>query len=374
MTEPLKNDPQFDLSIHCTFKTVTPLTFTLPGDTIKKNDPKPLPRFADRYGYSATGLSGVLRRRLLAEVMRGVAHHDRNAWTVDQVMMNMLGGVNGFPKNDGVLTPRFYRERREKNPLLSLFGESRLHGLLGISNLLAPPEFQFPGVQSGVRTFSPERDEVALGYLPVEEIAKLQARLTLDGSNSGVKREVKRITAEVRRDKRLAKSDEDFAKVAEKQQALAQERPMEGHVAIRNPYAGYEFIPPDTSLTGRIFASGLTLAEVGYLMAALRAFAANPRLGGHLRHGCGLVTAALLVRGRESDCVRPMRDWGTISISFEDGFALQDEGCEQTVRAALAQFDKEFEAGFPGRDFRADAENILKINKAPPESEETDAA
>ncbi len=378
MTEANKHDPRFDLSIHCVLTTVTPLTFTLPGDNgkksepkTKKNEPKPLPRFADRYGYSATGFSGVLRRQLLKEVMKGLEHRDGGAWTVDQVMMNMLGGVNGFAKTDGVLTPKIYRERREQNPLLSLFGESRLHGLLGISNLLAPPDFQCPGVQQGVRTLSPERDDAALGYLPVEEIARLQARLDLDSHSSGVKKDIKELKREIARDRRAAKTDDDRAKVTEKEQMLAEGQPKKGHVPIRNPFSGYEFIPPDTTLTGKIMASGLTLPEVGYLLAALRAFAANPRLGGHLRHGCGWVMATLQVRGRESGSVRPMQDWGTIAISFEEGFALQDEGCEQTARAALAQFDAELEAGFPGRDFRAHAEDIMAQSA---EEEEVDDA
>jgi hypothetical protein len=269
-------------------------------------------------------LKGALRAaatRALEAGMAAVAGDDAPRLNLEARYLVGIGGVKGRGSElpEDVL---LQAEIRRSHPILSLFGAASLpaeddtvrpgwmHGRLRVSHALAgiPLEKALAGLAGGARrdpvvadpaaalSLTPEDRAGYLRYAGVRrEVATARARLAA----------ADRALREASRRARGGGSDETAAEAAAQVERLTRARDglremVEGLTRDNADFAETIGRPLDAVAAigvGVVFEHRLRLhrgadAELGCLLAALDAFAADPRIGGHATTGYGRVRCA----------------------------------------------------------------------------------
>lgn len=300
--------------------------------------------------FPGTGMMGRLRRCLVRDVRAAIiaATGNDKPWTLETYFLNTVGGVNGFKEN--ALVPGKDRLSRRANPLESVFGSARMAGKLGFGNLYPVSTITEPPIFHGVRANDFRRDEAELEYLPPGEVDRLTARMQLDRDNSVNKTALQAESRELKKQARKAGlvGNETLKNDLYGQANEIDDSLRAGHVPIANLFQGFEAIPAGTEMSHRFSLSSANQLEFGFLLASLRAFATEPRLGGHFHHGdCGWVDCEWQVHVRKTDVQGRASDAGIITISPMEGFQTDSD----IVTRALAAYDALRVDGFPDLQF-----------------------
>lgn len=365
----------FLMRLQGAFTTEAPLACALPHDKPKsKSDPQPFPLIGRQPYYPATGILGAVRRALVRDIREGLTDDGVLPWKVQAYFLNTIGGANGFPK-DRKLIPGEDRDLRDANPIESLFGSVRMAGRLGVGNAYgkAPLEDkeELP-VMPVVRTLDFERDRGEMEYIKPTEIDRLMKRLALDKANSASKTEAIKEANTIKAQARQATDKDEKARLHEQakailEQAKAKRKGGTGAVSIQQALPGYRYLRAGAALENTMIATPVSFAEIGYLLAALRAFSAQPFLGGHRHHGCGLVRAEWAVHGKPARGVGGLRLWGDVQLSLEEGLVVTGD----RLLEALAIYDEEREQRFKDRKFDRD-EYIKEIEYSETDDDDAD--
>ncbi len=377
---PLNDTFLIKLAGHIT--TDSPLACALPQDKPSNSQlPYPFPVSNGVPFYPATGILGALRRAGVRDIREGLTDDGVVPWSCEAYFLNMIGGANGFPK-ERKLVPGEDAFFREANPFESVFGSTRMSSRLGVGNAYRDTplrEKEALPVQGGVRTLDFERDRAEMAYLDPAEIDRLLARMESDKNNSASGKEArdkaKALKTQAAKEKASGNNDRFIALTQEakavQEAAKSQREGGKSAVNIRQVLPGYRYLPANTVLTHQMIATPVTRVEIGFFLAALRAFAAQPFLGGHRHHGCGLVRATWEIKGKPVRAATGLRSLGRVAVSLDEGFELEGDLPEE----ALALYDAERAARFATRDF-ANKEYLGDITRPekPNEDEDGEAA
>lgn len=335
--------------------TKAPLACAMPHDKPKsKSDPQPFPLIDRQPYYPATGLLGAVRRALVRDIREELTDNGVLPWKAEAYFLNAIGGANGFPK-DRLLKPGEDRELRDANPLESLFGSVRMAGRLGVGNAYRKEPLgdkeELP-VMPVARTLDFERDRGEMEYIKPTEIDRLMKRLAADKVNSASKTEALKAANAIKAQARKEADNDEKVRLFEQakaiqEQAKAKRKGGTGAVSIQQALPGYRYLRAGTELENTMIATPVSLAEIGYLLAALRAFSAQPFLGGHRHHGCGLVSAKWAVHAKPARGVGGLRFWGDLELSLDEGLIVTGD----RLLEALAIYDAEREQRFKDRQF-----------------------
>lgn len=357
--------------------TESPLACALPRDKPNSSlDPYPFPMSDQVPFYPATGLLGALRRALVRDIREGLSDDGVVPWSCEAYFLNVIGGANGFAK-DRNLVPGEDADFRQTNPLESLFGSTRMPSRLGVGNAYretAMEDKEILPIQDGVRTLDFERDRAEMAYLDPREIDRLLGRMQSDKNNSAAgkkaRKEVRDLRLQAGKEKAAGNSDLAIALLQEAKNVKAAEKAGRdggsSAVNIRQVLPGYHYLPRNTVLTNQMIVTPVTREEIGFLLAAIRAFSAQPFLGGHRHHGCGQVRATWEIKGKPVRATTGLRSLGHVTVSLDDGFDVSGE----LPVEAMALYDAERAAHFATRDF-TNTKYLGKIDRPEqPESNE----
>lgn len=338
-----------------TITAVTPLTCALPQAKPSPGKPFKLPRIGNskdaRTFYPASGFLGRLRRSGMDDFRGHVLRvKGKEYMEIGSYFLNRVGGINGFSKNPGGLHPGADAAARAANPFLSVFGSAGMAGKLGVGALIAVKPLTDPPVAHGVRTVDPRRDPTELEVLSPSDIDLLNDRLANDAATSikkgKLKKEIKKLKAAAHAETDKAIQADLYAQINAMEEANKEQRA--GAVPIANPFGGFEYFPSDTVFTHRMSLINATPAELAMFFAALRAFAAMPRLGGHWHQmDCGWIEARWDITVREAGSYGACHSAGFIEVSPQGGFVCESD----VVSAGLALYDGMAKTGFPEFDF-----------------------
>ena len=364
----------FLLRLQGAFTTEAPLACALPHGKHGKSDPQPFPLIDRTPYYPATGILGAVRRALVRDIREGLTDDGVLPWDIESYFLNVIGGANSFPKNRK-LVPGEDRDLRDANPLESLFGSIRMAGRLGVGNAYRKSPLgdkeELP-VMPVARTLDFARDRGEMEYIKPTEIDRLIKRLALDKANSASKTEAIKEANTIKAQARKEADKDEKARLYEQakvigEQAKAKRKGGAGAVNIQQALPGYQYLPAETELENTMIATPVSFAEIGYLLAALRAFSAQPFFGGHRHHGCGLVSAQWAVHGKSARGVGGMRFWGDVQLSLDEGLVVTGD----RLLEALAIYDEERGQRFKNRKFDRD-EYIQDIEYSETDDDEAD--
>lgn len=355
--------------------TEAPLACALPYEKKSKSDPQPFPLCERRPFYPASGFLGRVRRALVGDIREALTQDGVLPWEIETYFVMAIGGACGFPKERKLVAGED-RRLRDDNPLESLFGSVRMAGRLGVGHAYAAKplgEKEELPVMPVARSLDFARDGSEMEYIAPGEIDRLLVRLANDRTNSANKTELQKLVRAKKAEAKRADNNDDKNRLMDEARALQNEATAnrtggKSAVSIQQALPGYRYLPKDISLEQSIMASPVTLAEIGYLLAALRAFSANPVLGGHRHHGCGLVRAEWTVHAKPVRAVSGLRRWGDIKVSLDEGMVMTGERLEE----ALALYDADRAQNFANRNFtrREHIPDITFVERNEEEDEE----
>lgn len=291
-----------------TIKSVEPLATASKDliDTAKKlygaNSPVPVPSFDTEDGkhlyFPATGLRGTLRRALRDILRDNLIARGANGLLLDEHYFLTLGGIKGSGA-DQRSTVKQEEEWRGRNVLLSLFGAGDagvlnfVTGKASISNAICGSSVRAMTV-SGARTDDLFRNREGLSFLADSEVSELIARAEGNSKASAIRKEIGAKEVELSKAKRadndttsiqaeLVKLNDKLAKTLKDSNASS--------VSVGMPLAGFQAIPPYTSMDHTIKLFNATPQELGGMLAALNQLSMNPTIGAHKAVGCGEIEA-----------------------------------------------------------------------------------
>lgn len=326
------------------------------GDSVGNDKPKPVPSITHGDGtrtlyFPASGLAGTLRRRANTVVHRLMVEVTGNQkpFGIDDLYQNVLGGIKGKGAEDksSVLHEQIVRER---NPLLSLFGagdagfigfmQSKLH----IGNAVAQPNIRAITI-SGARTDLFYRDPVMRGWLSDDDLQGLVTSAIENSQDSKIKAELKKIGSAI------IKAKDDPEKLVELRQAEADLKAAmndDNKNSIGRPLAGYQAIPPSTTLTHNNRLYQATDIELGCLVAALNEWSLDPLIGAHKARGCGTVSGVYDIKRVTHDGLVSL---GTVTLTPHQPATIVGDELHSALAAfhAFMKSDKPF-FGIPTKE------------------------
>jgi CRISPR type IV-associated protein Csf2 len=244
-------------------------------------------------GYN---FKGALRRRAIDVVRDALAKAGvTDAIDLDTYYLNALGGVKGTGSED-VRNILRMRALREANPILGLFGAALphfMHGCLSVSFATTQPEFYDLYNEKGMRIDDVRRRAALLDELAGNATATyaeyVSDRKEVREQKSKVESFAKKL-AEARKAGDLAAKAALEAEQKAEQKKLDKLKDDAGAQIMRPiPRAG---VTPGSQFTQTMTLASPTDAELGLMLASLKRFAANCRLGGLESAGFGVIRAA----------------------------------------------------------------------------------
>ena len=243
--------------------------------------------------FPASSIRGAIRRACRNVIFDIIGD---NKWGLELHRLLTIGGVStSGPEGD--ININAIREFRNRNPLISLFGATSgqnnpwIEGFLSIGHAIPSNTF-IPPIVTGVRTDPLRRNPAEITMLDDASAAALDDICNAGRTASKLKRQIDDLNAEIKKAKKfndnvaVAEKSGIIEELTEKFQIAAE---ISGtSVSIQLPLSGYEVIPPSLPMSQRIVARGITMIELGLLVAGLRRFAKDPLLGAHQAHGCGI--------------------------------------------------------------------------------------
>ena len=243
--------------------------------------------------FPASSIRGAIRRSCRNVVFDLMSD---TKWGLELHRLLTIGGVStSGPEGD--ININAIREFRDRNPLISLFGATSgpnnpwIEGFLSIGHAI-PSDTFVPPIITGVRTDPVRRKPAEITMLDDVSAAALDDICNAGRTVSKLKRQIDELSADLKKAKKANDNvtvTEKTAQIDELTEKLNEAAAISGtSVSIQLPLSGYEVIPPSLPLNQRIVARGITLVELGLLVAGLRRFAKDPLLGAHQAHGCGV--------------------------------------------------------------------------------------
>jgi CRISPR type IV-associated protein Csf2 len=265
--------------------------------------------------FPGGGIRGKLRRMAEEVVRLGlVGEEGVSPFGVDDAYYLRNGGVKGAEKEDkaDILEAQ---ARREKNPLIALFGAGAPWDMgrlsVGHARPMAPLQVD---VVRGVRRDDFSRGGDALVALAPEarkHWLEMSQRKAAASADRGRLRDLERAA---RREKDAeGKRRAEAEALALKEEIDRREAELGVDVSVLMPLAGYEAIPAGTRLAHDFTMLRVRECEVGLFLMALDRLAQNPVVGAHSNHGCGIISGTWNVAMRVGDLGR-YEDIGEIAM------------------------------------------------------------
>jgi hypothetical protein len=367
-----------------TMTAETNLAISYMKDQIDKEKRAMLPIGADGQPfYPASGILGAWRRSAMSAIAearqsQGIQHPIGLAGYITQV----LGGLSFDSKNDAENRPLAIQAMRNDRPMESLFGSARMSAKLGVSHatLKIPLKdkaankygrvekdiLEFHGVRTGrdfqqdankLDFFSPDEVEKMVEFMDnqtaaIDEIRPLELQITSLKKESRAMRAIQSMNPEEQ--ERLAFVLEGISEI---EQQIDDIKGVAGN-QLQMPYAGYQYFAKGTVFEHRIKIINPSEKELNILIAALKYFSIEPRLGGHANHECGWVKFHWHVSVREG--LTAAGSWGNIDLDLEKGLVIDDNGSGH-LKQIEANAERAMEAGFlPESDYVLDGLTLSK--------------
>lgn len=266
------------------------------------NTPVPVPSFDNENGkhlyFPATGLRGTLRRALRDVLRDNLISRGANGLLLDEHYLLTLGGIKGSGAEQRS-TVKMEEEWRKRNVLLSLFGAGDagvlnfVSGKSSVGNAICSSIVK-PMHISGVRTDDLFRSREGLSFLVDSEVSELIARAEGNSKASVIRKEIGAKEVELRKAKRedidTSSIQSELTKLNEKLEKTLKDSNATS-VSVGMPLAGFQAIPPYTSMEHTIKLFNATQEELGGMFAALNQLSLNPIVGAHRAVGCGEIKA-----------------------------------------------------------------------------------
>lgn len=327
---------RIDIMFEGELTTVSPLAYS-PPDSTGPNKESLLPRitaFENGQPVEVPFVSGAAFR---GPLRRACADALREKVGVKPSFITLLewrvGGAKGSEKEE--IDPAERLALIDRHPLLALFGAGSSKAGFVSSKLrtghLIPPGGTTPVVIRGVRR-GEHRDVAVITQLDEAEREKLfkwsdanTARSRLQGEKTTAQRRLNVLKREVGDGKRAA-SDPDYRAAQETFERLSRDldeaeiaaAALGGDVSILLPLPGYEALPAGIRIRHRFDARGVSMLQVGLLVAGLRRWTMDPRIGARIAHGCGEVAGHYNVRIRPMETAAWSND-GVLSFDLLNG-------------------------------------------------------
>lgn len=314
---------------------VEPLTVTIKGAMGGK-----LPRNGgiDSPAYwPATTIRGALRHAAHRVALRynkdnghkpfDLAEHFLLAQGVD-IVGDVAAPVDGEVDGD--------RHLREGNPMISIFGLWGLSSKANIGNAFPVTPDSTAMFGGGARTIMFERSPELLDTLDQTERDRLQVILKEQAMASVDIAEIKAKSSELKKKLKTCSAEEkkdifNELSVLDAEIQARKDAKTEARESIRRPIDQYEAITAGTVMEHRIGLKGVNMIELGFFLAALLEFARSPRMGGHLAHGCGLVSGSWEVKTWQPKSMVPVTV-GKVEFD-QDGFRLEGDVLKAAYQA-----------------------------------------
>lgn len=219
-----------------------------------------------------------------------------------------------------------------KNPVISLFGASTpwVTGKLMVGHAIDTETINRasyqPMVVDGVRADPFRRDATLLEYLDDNAMGELAEIASKVKKYSALKKEI----GLMEKSMRTVKGDPGAK--AEIRQAIAdmkKDAKGDAIVSTQMPLAGYEAIPPGSTLTHSMRLLQGTTMELGALLDAIDGFTQQP-MGAHIAHGNGEVIVSWSVR-------QGGKVIGTVIAQTYEGMRIEDDE-SGVLTSALNEF------------------------------------
>ncbi|APZ42643.1 hypothetical protein BW247_05635 [Acidihalobacter ferrooxydans] len=317
-----------------------------------KHNPSRLPRLYPKAPsieqqqpyYPASGVLGFLRRALTRDIMR---HLPAQSMPGETYYLLAAGGAEAFA--GGTVDVGALQKLRGTNPVESAFGSFRIGSRFGAGNLYPLDRNIVPPFVGGVRVNDAVRTPEIISQFDENSRRRIEARLFLDRTHSSNKKEIDKQIKELKKEIDAAKKagNDELASVKLTAVREAENSKKTGHTPIQNLYMGYEYFPAGTAFEHRMSLYGASQNELAVVLAALRAGASMPRLGGHWHHDCGWVHMHYQVKVKPVHDYNPATLVGSVVMSDSEGFVLEENGGSTLLSDALASYDMQAERGFP---------------------------
>lgn len=277
------------------------------------------------------------------------------------------GGAEGFEAGSMLEIGR-KQTLRTRNPAESTFGSFRLAAKLGAGNLYPHNEALVPPFLGGVRTNDAVRTPELIEGFDEQSRQRIFERLMIDRGASLDRKDHKDALNAVKKAARNAQkagNREEAERLYEEVAQLEEGFKVDGdkHVPIQNLFSGYEYFPEGTAFDHRLSLTGASIEDVGTTLAALRAGAAQPRLGGHWHHDCGWVRTEYTIKIKPTGDYGPATIAGRLIIDPIDGFELDSD--DPLLLKALDIYDRQAQAGFPDWSGMREGSGLTALNKVP---------
>lgn len=331
--------------------TLEPLTVTL-RNAISASGHR-LPRnggYSSRPYFPGTSIRGAIRHaaHLVIVERTGLDPEGKVPFDLaDHFMMAQGVDITGDSETFTAGKINASAELRRKNPLLSLFGRWGLAGKVGIGNGIPTDDEQWTMFGGGARNIMFERNESLVDFLEPDQVNRLNQIITEQAEASI---DISAIKAEQAALKKLMKtaSKETRADLQEKINVLdkkiqsRKDEKSEARESIRRPIEPYEAFITGAELNHRMSIKNATNEEAGLFISALIRFAAEPRLGGHTNHNCGLVEANWEVTTWKPGEFTPV-SLGGISIT-QHGVKIEGDELNAMIKAFADTNEFDFKA------------------------------
>lgn len=263
------------------------------------NQPIPIPTITTFKGgqlhhqlyFPASGFRGKLRRSAVAAVRDALikATGKPHPFTLDEHFLLTLGGVKGGGSMARI-SMKAEADWLSRNPLLSVFGAGDggdlgfVRGQLNVGNCFCDPSLQAT-IFSGARTDDLYRDKFLGRYLSDADLDQLVSRAESNRKNSGLKADLKSLTARM---KTAIKAGELATAEALQAEITALEAEKSSENSIGMPLSGYKAIPPSAEMAHKLMLTRVTSPhQLGLLLAGFNYLSRDPVLGAHGAQGCG---------------------------------------------------------------------------------------
>ena len=299
--------------------------------------------------FPVTSLKGAIRRTAY-KVCQTAWEKDNpdQPFTIDDFYMLAQGtntrgtGPAGIdPAKDAKANRNVFSDDqlRDHNPMLSVFGRWGMTGRWGVENA-------YPGEDSifvngaGFRINDYTRPDASSDGMRAEDVERLQEIMTHQAVLIEEGGEITKLLKDAKKAIMNEKDPEEKSRLAKVIDDLEEKQKIikSGVEVIQRPIAGYEAIKPGTPMKHIMRLQPGSDIELGLMLATLRYFAANPELGGHESHCCGMVdmeyTAKTWQAGQTEATIL-----GKVGFD-EDRFYIEDEPGHTLLSDSLKAWDE----------------------------------
>ncbi|MGH8463105.1 MAG: hypothetical protein ACRER5_03095 [Pseudomonas sp.] len=302
----------------------------------------------------ASSLRGTLRRAGHEALNRRQVALGREPLNLRSFYMLRIGGIKSKGSDGLSKDVTAELELRKKNPFLSLFGAadagvmSFLAGRLEVDHALpahpiAPDRCP---VYNGMRTDdmlrSPSQSMELLDPSAADAWRNLFQSMNNTSALKARKKTLKADAVKAARAKDQEARDRANAELAQIDESLST-----ADNSIAQPLPGYRAIPAGVRLDHGLALNRASLAEIGCLLDALDAMAADPVVGGHRNHGCGKIEAHWKVTqltytaggGASRETL------GSIRIDADQGMVVEGEALKALEQQAIQAWGQSVDDG-----------------------------